>query len=98
MAIVLGTSSGFVTVAPSDDPGGGTTTVTDNYVMATKHVSPANGTLIVEMGWYKDSGAYSSNYELGLYADSEGVPGALLYGTSDAASGTAMGNFILESV
>ena len=69
MAIVLGTSSGFVSVAPSSDPAG-SALYADNYSNITKHVTPSTATTITEVGWYCGTNANKSpNFEVGLYDD-----------------------------
>lgn len=79
MAVVLGTSSGFVTVAPTDDPAGTLPNTIDGPAMVTKHTSPAGATLITEVGWWRDSGTNAANWEIGLYSEAAGVADALLY-------------------
>jgi hypothetical protein len=90
MAIALGTNSGFVTTAPTDDPAGTLTYTIDGARVYTKHTSPSNAVKITQMGWYRASGTNAANWEIGLYADSSGVPGARLFvdnTNSNAASG-----------
>lgn len=78
MAITLGTNSGFVTSAPTTDPGGirGTQSAIANV---TADTSPATAARITQVGWYCSSSANSNNFEIGLYAESGSGPGALLY-------------------
>lgn len=78
MAVVLGTSSGFVTVAPTADPAGTPATL-DSVAYVSKDTSPAGATLITEVGWWKDSGTDAANWEIGLYSDNAGVADALLH-------------------
>lgn len=78
MAVVLGTSSGFVTVAPTGDPAG-TDTVIDGASVVTKHTSPAGAVKITQIGWYRGSGTNAANFEIALYADSAGVAGSRLF-------------------
>ena len=54
MAVVLGTSSGFVTVAPTADPAG-TDVIIDGASVVTKDTSPATAVKITEIGWYRGS-------------------------------------------
>lgn len=89
MAVVLGTSSGFVTVAPTADPAG-TTTTFDGSSVVTKHTSPAGAASITEIGWYRSAGTNGANFEVALYADSAGVADTRLFvdnTNSDTAGG-----------
>lgn len=79
MAVVLGTSSGFVTVAPTNDPTG-TDVVIDGASVVTKDTSPATANLkIVEVGWYRGSGTNTANFEIALYAESAGIAATRLF-------------------
>ncbi len=89
MAVVLGTSSGFVTVAPTADPTGTGVTIDGNKAV-TKHTSPSNVVRIIEIGWYRASGTNAANWEVGLYADSAGTAGARLF-VDDTNSTTSNG-------
>lgn len=78
MALVLGTNCGFVTTAPTSDPGG-----TNPYfnmsgtARVIKDTTPSNSTKITEVGFWCDAiYGLSVNFEVGLYAaDGESVPG-----------------------
>lgn len=78
MAVVLGTSAGFVTVAPSADPTGTGVTI-DGSSVVTKHTSPANAVKITSIGWYRASGSNGSNWEIALYSDVAGVASTRLF-------------------
>jgi len=65
-ALVLGTNCGFVTEAPTGDPGGYTSN-TDNFAAAIKDVSSVGAGKIVEIGWYCVNPTEESNFEVGLY-------------------------------
>jgi len=78
MAVVLGTSSGFVTVAPTADPVGSSAFVIDGASLVTKDVSPATPSRIIEVGWWRDTGTNAANWEIGLYSESGGVADTLL--------------------
>lgn len=78
MALVLGTSSGFVTVAPTADPTGGASIIIDGSSFVTKDTSPAGAVLITEVGWWRDAGTNAANWEIGLYSESAGVADVLL--------------------
>lgn len=78
MALALGTNSGFVTVAPTADPAGTGATI-DGSSVVTKHTSPANAVKITSIGWYRESGTNTANWEIALYSDLVGVPNARLF-------------------
>jgi len=78
MAVVLGTSSGFVTVAPTADPNGGVNFTIDDAAIVTKHTTPSGVGKITEVGWYRGAGTNTANWEIGLYSDNAGVPDVLL--------------------
>lgn len=71
MALVLGTNSGFVTVAPSANPGG-TSTTRDGYASAMRDTAPVGATAITEIGWWSDAVSVETNFEVGLYSDDAG--------------------------
>ena len=77
MALVLGTSSCFVTAAPTADPGGLAQGI-DGSSCVTKDTSPAGATLITEVGWWRDAGTDAANWEIGIYSEAAGVADALL--------------------
>ncbi len=68
MSISLGTNSGFVSSAPSADPGG-TNSLIDNYSKITKHTTPATAETITEVGFWVDNATQEANFEVGLYDD-----------------------------
>lgn len=78
MALVLGTSSGFVSVAPTTDPTGTAQTI-DGAAFATKHTSPAGATLITEVGWWREGSTNTANWEIGLYSENAGIADVLLH-------------------
>jgi len=78
MALVLGTNSGFVTVAPTTDPAASLTLTIDGNSCVTKHTSPAYSARIIEIGWWRDLGSNTANWEVGLYSDNAGVADVLL--------------------
>lgn len=78
MAVVLGTSSGFVTVAPTADPSGSSAFVIDSLSTVTKDISPSTPMKIIEIGWWRDSGTDPANWEIGLYSEAAGIADALL--------------------
>lgn len=94
MALVLGTNCGFVTVAPSADPGG-TDFGIDARSAVTKDTSPATAAKITEIGWYCDNATEEANFELGLYAANgatvPGEAGTRLQVAAVNAKGTGVG-------
>jgi len=94
MAVALGVSSGFVEVAPTEDPGGSTITI-DRYAYVTGDTSPATAAKITEVGWWCNTATEEANFEIGLYAaDGAVVPGeagTLLEVERTNAKGTGTG-------
>lgn len=95
MAVVLGTNSGFVTVAPTADPAGTGATIDGNCVV-TKHTSPAGATKITSIGWYRASGTNTANWEIALFSDGAGVPVTRLF--VDATNSTASNGWLTTAV
>lgn len=97
MALVLGTNSGFVSVAPTADPVANTSGSVDGEAMVIKDTSPTGVNRITEVGWWVDDNTTPSdvNFEVGLYAaDGAVVPGeagTLLYVSRTNATGTTLG-------
>ena len=71
MAVVVGTNSGFVTSAPSNDPNGSGIKL-DTQTMAVKGVTLSDTTNISEIGWWCSNATEESNYEVGIYTDNGG--------------------------
>jgi len=94
MAVVLGTNSGFVTVAPTADPAGNTLNA-DNTRSVSRDTSPSTVAKIIEMGWWCDDATEEANFEVGLYAaDGTVVPGEAgtrLFVAAVNAKGTTAG-------
>jgi len=88
VAVVLGTNSGFVTVAPTADPAG-TDTVIDGSSVVTKHTSPSTRGKIIEVGWYRGSGTNTANFEVALYSESGGAAATRLFASQTNSSGSA---------
>lgn len=88
MALVLGTNSGFVTVAPTADPADANLTI-DGSSVVTKDTSPAGATTITEIGFWRE-GTDTSNFEVGLYAadGTDGVAGTRLFVDDTNSSST----------
>ena len=84
MALVKGTNCGFVTEAPTEDPG---TDFSGDDVearaLASKDTSPATAVKITEIGWYCVNATEAANFEVGIYDhnvgddEPEAVVGAL---------------------
>ena len=95
MAVVLGTSAGFVEVAPVDDPLGTGGIGIDNVASVTRDTSPSTAAKITEVGFWADNATEESNFEVGLYAaDGSVVPGeagTLLFVSRTNAKGTGAG-------
>lgn len=94
MALATGTNSGFVLVAPVDDPAESGNAIGGN-AKVMKAVAPAMPGTITEIGWYCSGATAESNFEVGLY-DSDGaiVPGeagTLLQVSRTNAKGTTGG-------
>lgn len=95
MAVVLGTNSGFVTVAPSADPAGTGVTI-DGSSVVTKHTSPSNAVRITSIGWYRESGTNTANWEIALYSDVAGVPVTRLF--VDNTNSTSSNGWLVTAV
>jgi len=94
MALVKGTNCGFVTEAPTTDPGAATYTTTDGWVYGNKFTSPAGATKVIEIGWWSTQISNEANFEVGIYThDSDNdKPLNLLPGSSgNKAKGTSAG-------
>ena len=106
MALVLGTNCGFVTVAPSADPGGSAFS-SMNTAFVTRDTSPATAAKITEIGWWCNNATDEANFEVGLYAaDGAVVPneaGTRLFVDTTNAKGTDAGwkrvsvNWVIDS-
>jgi hypothetical protein len=95
MTLALGTNSGFVTVAPTTDPADASVTI-DGSSIVTKHTSPANATLITEVGWYRVAGTDNANWEIGLYSEAAGVADVLLF--SDVTNSNSTTGWLTATV
>lgn len=96
MTVVLGTSGGFVTVAPTADPdGGGSPSAIDGGSRVTRDTSPSTAGKIIEVGWWCDTASEEANFEVGLYAaDGATLPGeagTLIHHSTTNAKGTDAG-------
>lgn len=93
MALVLGTNCGFVTTAPTANPGG-TTNAADNRSLALKDTSPSGDNVVTEIGFYVTGATEEANFEVGIYDHNVGDdnPENLLAGESRTnAKGTDAG-------
>lgn len=92
MVVVLGTSSGFVTAAPTANPAGAPAVI-DGWSSVTHDTSPATAAKITEIGWWCDTASEEANFEVALYAadGASGVAGTRLYVSATNAKGTTAG-------
>lgn len=85
MALVLGVDSGFVSTAPTETPTGvsGNSAI-DGSAIVTKDTSPVGDNKITEIGFFRNLGTNTANFEVGLYAadGTDGVAGTLLFSSS----------------
>ena len=93
MALIEGTTAGFVIVAPTGDPSGTNDGTMDGNSRAQLVTSPAGATKITEVGWYCINSTQESNFEMGLYdtTGTDGQAGALLNVSRTNAKGTTSG-------
>ena len=71
MALVKGTNSGFVLVAPSGDPAESDYGI-DTKARAIKDTSPIGAIKITEIGWYCGNATQEANFEVGIYTHNVG--------------------------
>jgi len=71
MALVLGTSCGFVEEAPVDNPSGESGIAIDTQARAVRDTSPATATTVTEIGWYARGPTEEADFEGGIYTDEE---------------------------
>ena len=92
MGIVLGTNAGFVTEAPTSDPGG-TNISMDAKCRAVRDTAPTGATTITEIGWYCDNATEEADFEVGLYDHNSGnnVPGNIIEKSGTKAKGLDAG-------
>jgi hypothetical protein len=90
MTLVLGTNCGFVTSAPSGDPGS-SQGASDNRAIAFRLTAATNMT-ITEMGIYMITATEDSTIELGIYSsDGDNSTPDTLLGSGSMAKGTTAG-------
>ena len=93
--LVIGTSAGFVTSAPTGDPTGGTFVTSDNAGTAFNVTSPSDAIKITEIGWYTGTATQESDFRVGLYNSNgaivPGEAGTRIYLSGDQAKGTDAG-------
>lgn len=89
MAVTIGTNAGFVSSAPSANPGGLGYPVNDD-VVATKDTSPSGSNVVTQLGWYQSRGAGSdaTSYNMGIYSHdaANNRPNVLITTQSSGAS------------
>jgi len=94
MALVKGTNCGFVTVAPSEDPAGGSSAVIiDTRARAVKDTTPVGAIKVTEIGWWADNATQEADFDVGIYSHDAGsnVPNALIGSSKNNAKGTDSG-------
>ena len=72
MALVIGTNVGFVTVAPTADPGAPSTRSIRFQRFALRVIAPEGATKIVEIGWYCSAATSDGETDVGLYSHNSG--------------------------
>ena len=89
MAIVIGTSAGFLAASPVGDPGGTFGTSIDTRMSGQRDTSPATAGKVTEIGWYCSNAVESVNIEVGIYSDDavNTEPQSLL-GSAEFSKGT----------
>lgn len=76
--LVVGTNCGFVSAAPSIDPGE-TGLPCDGNAFAFRATSPAGNNVITEIGfWQGGSENDDAKYNVGIYNNDDGEPGSLI--------------------
>ncbi|KKK72695.1 hypothetical protein LCGC14_2901290, partial [marine sediment metagenome] len=75
MALTPGTNCGFVTTAPSTDPGGASAQQGDDRTWGIKHTTPASINTVTEIGWWS-SASEEANFEVAIYTDDGGGVGS----------------------
>jgi len=91
MALVKGVNCGFVTVAPTTDPGG-YQYAQDTRALAVRDVAPTGVLKVVEIGWWCDNATEAANTEVGIYSHDAGNNKPLnLLGSVDFAKGITLG-------
>lgn len=91
-AVVLGTNSGFVTVAPTVDPEGTIGTI-DTYAYGFKVTAPTGAIRVTEIGWWCDTATQAANFDVGLYSHDavNDRPDQLIGSSLNNAKGTTAG-------
>jgi len=92
MALVKGTSCGFVIAQPTANPNG-TDNTFDTFARYLRDIAPAGATKITEIGWWCENISEESNFEVGLYDHNSGSnkPNNLIQVERTNAKGTAAG-------
>lgn len=99
MALVVGTNCGFVTSAPTGDPGAATHLATDGFARAALFTSPSGNNVVTEIGFFMfgTNTSLDTDLQMGIYGDAgAGEPEARLYVTS-STTGTTSGVWIRVS-
>lgn len=100
--VAKGVSAGFVTSAPTSDPGGLGYYLFRNTAWANKDTSPAAGGLVTQMGYfiYGPRNGYPTDYELCIYNHNavDNLPNIILNQVNGTTSGSSADRWITESV
>ena len=92
-ALVDGTTCGFVTSAPTGNPGGTDGVNLNARTVANRYTSPSGTNSISEIGWYTIYASEEANFEVGIYSHDSGnnKPNLLLASNPTNAKGTTAG-------
>ena len=94
MAVVSGTSAGFVSSQPINDPvGDAGYDDKGNYIMGVQDTSPAGTNSVTDMGWWVETTGEDGNFEVGIYSndDTGPDPNVLLASNTTNSKGTTAG-------
>jgi len=72
MALTIGTNCGFVTTAPTADPGAESAEDADEASWGMSDTSPTGTNQITEIGWWTDDATEAADFDVALY-DSTGT-------------------------
>ena len=97
MALVTGTNCGFVTASPGADPGGGDTGV-DGTCRAFQDTTPAGINTVTEIGFWADNTVAARDFDVAIYAENAGSPGAVVGAITTHSTAGAGGQWITATV
>ena len=92
MTLIEGVNCGFVSVAPTEDPDGGTSTDID-WVSRAMKAETSTDQILIEIGWYCVNASEESDFDIAIYEhDAEdNEPGDSVLMIRDNAKGTTLG-------